>query len=594
MMRVSVLVTTLALLLVASDAVLTQGDGGQARGARQAGQRQGGQGQGGQGQGGAGARAQGAGPLGRAGGGRGLAGRGRGGDMPPGTSAIQGRVLAADTGGPVRRAQVRAQSNVGRGAQLVTTDGDGRFELRDLPAGRWLVSVSKGGYISQQFGQREPFDAPTPIELAEGQRVSADFSLSRGGVVTGQIFDEFGDPITGARVQVLRSQMRQGRRQLTPAGTSGQTDDTGAYRIFGLAPGDYYVAGNLRAAPIESPEGAVTYAPTYYPGTGMMSEAQRVQVRAGSEQSSLNFVLLPVRAVRVSGTIVSSSGEPMQAVANLLPAGGLEEGAALANAGRADAAGTFTITNVVPGSYVLNVTGRRGAAGAETEMASVPINVGDSDLAGVTVVTSRGASVRGTVAFEGASKPAAVTGMRVTAQPLRPGPSGAQPGIVSDAGTFELAGLMGPYAIRMDRLPQGWTVRSMTANGADAADHPVDFRGSDQIAMRIVLTDRITEITGTVTSGDKPVDGHVIVFADDPAKWAFPSRYIQSVRASKDGTFAVRALPGGQRYLIAAVASMAQGNQQDPEFLERLKAGATRLSLAEGEKKAVAVEIPGR
>jgi hypothetical protein len=522
-------------------------------------------------------------------------------DQPTGTAAIRGRVTAADTGAPVRRAQVRAQA-AGNGARLVTTDAEGRFDLRDLPAGRWLLSASKGGFIQQQHGQRHPFDTAQPIELADGQRVTADFALSRGGVITGQVFDEFGDPITGARVQVLRSQMRQGRRQLTAVATADQTDDTGSFRVFGLAPGDYYVSGNLRAAPIDSADGASTYAPTYYPGAGSLSEAQRVNVKAGSEQTGVNFVLLPVRAVRVSGSIVSSSGEPMPAAVQLLAASGLDEGPAVISSSAANASGTFTIANVVPGAYALTVTGRRGGRGAriggaatvaETEMASVPIVVGDTDLTGVTVVTGRGASVRGTVVFEGATKPPA-QGLRVSAQPLRPGPSPSAAAQVSATGTFELTGLMGPYALRIDGTAQSWMLRSITANGRDVTNGPVDFQGSEQVTVRMVLTDKITEINGTVRDGSTPTDGSVVVFADDPEKWTFPSRYVQAVRAAKDGTFTLRALPPDESYLIIALDYMEQGEQQDPEFLATLRAKARRVSLGEGEKETVALTLTDR
>jgi hypothetical protein len=520
-------------------------------------------------------------------------------DQAAGTAAIRGRVTAADSGAPVRRAQVRAQA-AGSGARLVTTDGDGRYELRDLPAGRWLLSASKGGFIQQQHGQRHAFDTAQPIELADGQRVTADFSLSRGGVITGQVFDEFGDPITGARVQVMRSQMRQGRRQLTTVATADQTDDIGAFRIFGLAPGEYYVAGNLRAAPVESPDGATTYAPTYYPGAGSLAEAQRVSVKAGTEQTGVNFVLLPVRAVRVSGSVISSSGEPAPAAIQLLSAGSTEDGPAVVTSGAANANGAFTIPNVVPGSYTLTVTGRLGgrggrgagaiAAAAEIEMASVPLVVGDSDLTGVTVVTARGATVKGTVVFDGtAARP--TQGVRVATQPLRQGPSPSPPAPVSAAGTFELAGLMGPHALRVEGLGQDWTLRSLTANGRDITNGPFDFQGSNQVTVRIVLTDRITELTGTVRDGSTATDGSVVIFADDPEKWTFPSRYVQAVRAARDGTFTLRALPPDESYLIVALDYLEQGEQQDPEFLATLRAKARRVSLTEGEKKTVALTL---
>ena len=178
-------------------------------------------------------------------------GRGRG-QQVQGTASIRGLVTSADTNSPVRRAQVRATSPDTRSARLSTTDADGRFELKDLPAGRWTISATKGGFVTQQFGQRHPFESVEPIDLADGQRFTANFTLSRGSAITGRVSDEFGDPITGARVQVLRSQVQQGRRRLTPTANGAQTDDTGSFRVFGLAPGEYYVAASLQAAPADS------------------------------------------------------------------------------------------------------------------------------------------------------------------------------------------------------------------------------------------------------------------------------------------------------------------------------------------------------
>src|SRR5688500_12033764 len=127
--------------------------------------------------------------------------------VPTGTAVIRGRILTADTGSPIRRAQVRATSGGGRG-RLTTTDSEGRFEFKDLPAGRWDISASKAGFVTLRYGQRRPFEAGRPIELADKQVIDrADFSLPRGAAITGQVFDEFGDPVAGARVQVMRYQL---------------------------------------------------------------------------------------------------------------------------------------------------------------------------------------------------------------------------------------------------------------------------------------------------------------------------------------------------------------------------------------------------
>jgi carboxypeptidase family protein len=130
----------------------------------------------------------------------------QGGDQAAGTAVIRGRVVAADSGMPVRRAQVRAQAGEIRANRLVSTDAQGRFELKDLPAGRWTLTASKAGYMTLRYGQKRSFEAGTPIEIGDGQLMErADFALPKGAAITGRIFDEYGDAVANARVQVLRS-----------------------------------------------------------------------------------------------------------------------------------------------------------------------------------------------------------------------------------------------------------------------------------------------------------------------------------------------------------------------------------------------------
>jgi hypothetical protein len=543
----------------------------------------GGQGAGPRAGGGGGLRSGGGGALGR--GGFDFPGRGRG-QQVQGTASIRGLVTTADTNSPVRRAQVRATSPETRSARLSTTDADGRFELRDLPAGRWTITAAKGGFVSQQFGQRHPFESVEPIALAEGQRYTANFSLSRGSAITGRVSDEFGDPITAARVQVLRSQVQQGRRRLVPVANGAQTDDTGSFRVFGLAPGEYYVAASLQAAPADSSDNRVSYAPTYFPGTASISDAQRLTVTLGTEQSGINFVLQPVRAVRVSGTVVNSNGAPTQAILNLMPAGfGDEGGMQMGNPARVLPDGTFTILNVVPGEYVLTVSGRANG-NATPEVASMTLTVGNDDLTGVSIATSKGGSIRGTIVADDNAK-VATTNIQVSVQPLRSAPGGFNAGMqVSNAGTFELSGLIGAQVLRVDRLPDGWVVKSIRANGRDITDIPLEFRGSETATVQVVLTNRISQVSGAVKANGQPVTAaSVVVFPEDAAQWAFPSRRVRTVRVDQNGVFRAGSIPPGERYLAVAVDYLEQGEFQDPVFLERMRSRATAFSLSEGENK---------
>ena len=190
-------------------------------------------------------------------------------------------------------------------------------------------------------------------------------------------------------------------------------------------------------------------------------------------------MLQPVRAVRVSGTVVDSNGAPTQAMLNLTPAGfGDEGGLQMGNPARVLPDGTFTILNVVPGEYVLTVNGRANG-NATPEVASMPLTVGNDDLAGVSIATSKGGTIRGTIVADNNAK-VATTNIQVSVQPLRPTPGSFQPRAqVSSAGTFELNGLIGAQVLRVDRLPDGWIVKSIRANGRDITDTALEFRGSE-------------------------------------------------------------------------------------------------------------------
>ena len=97
-----------------------------------------------------------------------------------GTARIRGRVLAADTGQPLRKAQVRAFAPELRENRMTSTDADGKFELKELPAGRYTLSAGKGSFVQLQYGQLRPFSAGKPIELRDGETIEkVDFALPR-------------------------------------------------------------------------------------------------------------------------------------------------------------------------------------------------------------------------------------------------------------------------------------------------------------------------------------------------------------------------------------------------------------------------------
>ena len=96
----------------------------------------------------------------------------RPGETPPtGTAVLRGQVFSVD-GTPLRRAQVRATGQDGRGGGTTSTDPRGSFEIKDLPAGRYSINVNKAGYVSMSYGQRraDQFGSGTLLDVLEDRK----------------------------------------------------------------------------------------------------------------------------------------------------------------------------------------------------------------------------------------------------------------------------------------------------------------------------------------------------------------------------------------------------------------------------------------
>jgi hypothetical protein len=559
------------------------------------------------------------------------------GPVKTGTGRIRGRVVSSDTGAPVRRAQVRLSGN-DVGARSALSDAEGRYEFRDLPAGRFNLTAQKPGYMTVQYGQTRPFESGKSIELAEAQVVDkAEIAMPRGSVIAGRIVDEFGEPIADVMVSAMRSVWSNGKRRLQQTGRTAQTNDLGQYRLFGLAPGEYYVSATFRGGDIAmieamnvsftaagGPSGSTPssgYAPTYYPGTTGGGDAQRIALAVGQEAQGTDFALLPVKLARITGTVINSEGKPAEgSMINAVPRTGGDVMFGPGSTARADKNGNFTLSNVAPGDYTLQtravqvmtssgdgnmmtftmtrVVGPDGGSGSEPESGSLPVSVAGEDLSNVVIITTKGASATGHLTYEGGMKPTNAGNVRIMAMPVDPGDgpviSGGGSGSVKADNSFELKGLTGTRTFRALGLPQGWTMKSIKLNGQDITDTGTEFKGSEAVTgLEIVLTSKSTQVDGTVrdASGNGVKDYTVVIFSDDPQKWTVPQgRYISGVRPDTDGRFQVKNLPPGGYYAVA-VDYIAQGEWGDPELLDKLKDKATRVSLDEGEVKTVELKI---
>jgi len=347
---------------------------------------------------------------------------------------VSGRVTLLGAGSPVSGARIslfpagRPSGPIGPPPQAIS-DQDGRFVFDQVSPGNYFLDAQKSG-----FAPNDPAIRREMITVAAGRSTDVMLQLQRGAAITGKVTDPKGEPLTDARVVVLRRMPMPagGGRGLPPMprlmpvpSPGAQTNDLGEFRVFGLAPGEYFVAVTPRSVamfpaaaprpPSDRKTARTTFATTYYPGTSDQAAAQPIAVAAGAEVGNILLTMQPVPAFRVSGMVVDEDGNPFAGAMVMLtgdPRGGGLMGPVGNSTTQPD--GRFEIDDVPAGSYRANasIMLRTAASGGGSGIAGGPISWSSATSSGV------GATPQQPVEIVVAD--ADVTGVRVVAR--RPNP----------------------------------------------------------------------------------------------------------------------------------------------------------------------------
>jgi Carboxypeptidase regulatory-like domain len=513
---------------------------------------------------------------------------------PPKESAvISGVVLDLDSATPVRSAVVSLSRSYGRGiSRTVTTDAAGRFEIADLPGGEYVLSVIRFGYLPTNFGEQRPGGPGATITVADAEtRDDVAIPISRGGTISGRVFNEHGDAVPGVQVQAMRYRFEDGKRVLQPA-FMDRTDDRGDFRLFTLPPGEYYVYAEPRtafgfaalAAPgsrsISGAAGFVGAIGTYHPNSSTPARARAVTVLSSRETTGINVVLATGKPARVRGRAVTAGGEALSRVSLAMKGGVLGIApVTILVAVRED--GSFEAPSVAPGEYI--VTARSGPE-ADAEMARVEITVA-GDVDDLLLVGVRGGSLRGTITTEDGDAvplPAAQISVRlVPATNERAQPPSTAP--VQPDYTFELKELVGSFRLAADvaGFSGHWAAKAIRWRGDDVTHRTFEFRSGEAIdGLEVVLSERWATLSGVVRDDrNVPVgDTAVLLFPADESLWITGSRYIRPMRTDRDGRYGVSTLLPGN-YLLAVSNDVETRRLDDVSFLRSLVERAAQVVL---------------
>jgi hypothetical protein len=515
-----------------------------------------------------------------------------------GTAVISGRILAADTGLPLRRARVLIQGSgpdipPGPDGMLAAiTDGDGAFSFTELPAGRYHVHASKPRYVDAMLGARRPSTPGRPLELADGQKLeNVTLSLAPAGAISGRVVDELGEPVAGARVSALRAMTRKGTRQLTPQGNSDETDDTGAYRLYGLPPGAYIVTAQdngMRVSFTIAATGAAGFAPTFFPNTPIAADAEAIEVAPGGETVA-DIALVVARLTAVSGSVVNAAGAPATGgFVAAIPSSGAIGFPGPQTGGSIKPDGSFTLPGLAPGEYIVQARPTFESRGPfflsqvmERHSVSASITVTGDPVAPLRLMLPDPISLQVVARFDDATaKPPEQVSVSAYSEKFRDG-SSAMRGPDGRL-TLEVA----PGSWRLSAFASApWRVDRIIYRG-EAIDPGKDIDITEEPGGRleVLFTAKSGTVTGSVKeAGGKPATDYVVFLlgAEDDVATAAGYGLFNMARPDQSGRFKAEHLAPGA-YVAVAVEDL-DTDSFDRDVMERLRNAGTPFRVRQGE-----------
>ena len=460
------------------------------------------------------------------------------------------------------------------------TDAEGIYRIAEVPAGSYLVMVAAPAFINPDVNEYKT------VVLGEGEDVDGmNFTLVRGGVITGKVTDAEGRPVIVQHVFIVPADAVDAPRPPLRARTV-QTDDRGIYRAFGIAPGRYKVAaGHGDKTTPQLFGGQSKYQRVFHPDVSDAAKATVIEVTEGSEASKVDITLSGMAQLySVSGRIVNEeTGAP---VPNLNFTLRPLVGQRLAFS-RSDARGAFVLENVAPGKYGVMVvddssSGLRGD--------KVTVELIDHDLTDVTIKLSTGLTVSGLVILETDDKAARskLSEMRVEGSVL-PGPSSplrfgsSSSGRIAADGSFTLRGLMnGTLNLSVSSFRNAYPLKGFSISRIEK-DGVVTPRfelqeGQHITGVKIFVGYGTASVRGVVTveNGPLPTAARIFLRLTQPGE---NTSFVRTAPADERGRFVLDGIPAGLYEISAYVTGVPKAPKLVKQQVSLTDGAVTEVNL---------------
>ena len=516
------------------------------------------------------------------------------------TCVVSGMVIRVLDSAPLKNATVQLVSGEDREHTIATrTTADGHFELRNVPSGRYRLKVSRDGYVEQEFGQKKPTDPGAMFALKPGQKMSdLVFKLGRAGVITGHVFNAEGEPMPNVMLNAIRQVYREGKREFESSAWD-RSNDLGEYRIFGLAPGRYYVSaeeqtwnrvvGDREFNPVEKDTGEKAYAKIYFPTSLDLGKASTVTVKEGEEIPAVDILMKEVVAYRIRGKVTNQlsknrGAQNVQIAVLRRDSGGWSE---VGSTTEEKTDGTFEIPAVAPGEYsLLAFSYDDGKAHSIQE----DLTVGNADVDGLTVTIGPGVNIPGRVAWEG--KPSLEkAGLTVGAAPPGPVYVWGDSAEVDMSNQFTLRDVPeGEFRLTVAGMSKDCYVKEARFGDAPLPDMSFRVVKGSAGPLEITVSSLGARVEGTVTNEESlPVAGvWVVAVPEEPKR---KQHYLfKSITTDQYGHFDLRGLAPG-KYNLFSWDGVEQGEWEETDFLKDSEEKGVTVDLKGSDTKAIELKL---
>lgn len=395
-----------------------------------------------------------------------------------------------------------------------TSDSNGWYRLTGVAPGSYRIVAYAPAHVIE--GESNPLVPGKTVNLAEAENLeNVNFSLTRGGVLTGKVIDPDDRPVIAEAVRAYKLDA-DGKRAATgiPDFSMWQTDDRGVYRIYGLDPGRYIVAAGASSEDavlrMGAGSGGTYYRRTFYPQAVEEAQAKIIELRSGAEVENLDIKLVPTsksKTFAAAGRVIEAeTAKPVAGV--MIGYGVTKEGSASFGLGNSatNSAGEFRLEGLTPNRYNAYVIGLEAG---ENYGETLNFEIADSDVSGLEIKMRQGASVSGVAVIEGATDPKLrekLTKVSVYAYPI--GGSGTfvasnlfgGTGQISASGTFKIGGIH-PGKIQLMAntfmAEKGFSLLRVENNGVEVKE--LELSAGDKLTgIRMVFAYGTASIAGRV------------------------------------------------------------------------------------------------